>query len=175
LKGATKSSRRFRLWSRGWLAGSMMPSGERANGDQGDPCAAKILRNRRCHVGRVGTLITAGIQSRDPIVVGLTGLHGVVSVGRGAHRGRSELDGRPARLRVAVHVIAYNARAGLGPREADKVSLSTRARASSTGPAWLMVRSPPWRSSAVATAGWPPSSSSIRAWATCSWSGRPGT
>src|ERR1700720_4810282 len=101
---------RFRLWSRGWLAGSVMPSGERASGyDRGDEYAAKMSRNRGYHVGRVGPLITAGIQSRDPIIVGLTGLHGVVSVGRGAHRGRSQLHGRAARLRVAVHVIAYNA------------------------------------------------------------------
>jgi len=115
----------FRLGIRVRLAGSVKPSGERANDDQGDEYAAKILRNRRHHIGRVSTLVPAGIQSRDPIVVGLTGLHGGVGVGSSCHGRRSQLGGRAARLSAAVDVIAYNARAGLRPREADKVRLST--------------------------------------------------
>jgi len=86
------------------------------------------LRNRGYDVGRIGTLITAGIQGRNPIVVGLAGLHGVVGIGRSSYRGRGQLGCRPAWLCAAVHVVAYNARACLRPREADKVRLSTGAR-----------------------------------------------
>ena len=102
-----------------------MPSGERANDDQGDEDEARTSRNRDSDIRRISALVAAGIQSGDPIVVGLTGLNSVVSVGRGSHRSRSQLGGRASRLRAAVHVVANDARAGLSPREADKVRLST--------------------------------------------------